>query len=96
MSKFFTKTSAFVFVCSSLLFAADNAAVSNAAVSMDVTSEEDSKPPVAGAVLNLGEVITDIVHAEPAVLTFQKCVLNFSDTAQTARSSAKIATYLLV
>ncbi len=91
MSKFFTKTSAFVFVCSSLLFAADNAAVSVA-----ITSEEDNKPPVVGAVLNLSEVITDIVHAEPVVLTFQKCVLNFSDTTQTARSSARIATYLLV
>jgi hypothetical protein len=87
MSKFFTKTSAFVFVCSSLLFAADNAAI---------TSEEDSKPPVVGAVLNLSEVITDIVNAEPAVLPFQECVLNFSDHAQTARSCAKIATYLIV
>ena len=91
MSKFFTKTSAFVFVCSSLLFAANNAAVSVA-----ITPEKDSKPPVVGAVLNLSEVITDIVHAEPVVLPFQKCVLNFSDPAQTARSSAKIATYLIV
>ena len=87
MSKFFTKTSAFVFVCSSLLFGATD----NAAVSVAITSEEETKP-----VANLGGVILDIIHAEPAVLTFQKCVLNFSDTAQTARSSAKIATYLLV
>ncbi|MCX7352208.1 MAG: hypothetical protein NTW22_02865 [Proteobacteria bacterium] len=88
MSKFFTKTSAFVFVCSSLLFGATD----NAAVSVAITSEEDGKPPVAGAVLNLGEVITDIRHAEPAVLPFQKCVLNFSDPKQTARG---IASFLL-
>ncbi len=87
MSKFFTKTSAFVFVCSSLLFGATD----NAAVSVAITSEEETKP-----VANLGGVILDIIHAKPAVLTFQKCVLNFSDPAQTARSSAKIATYLMV
>ncbi len=87
MSKFFTKTSAFVFVCSSLLFGATD----NAAVSVAITSEEETKP-----VANLGGVILDIIHAEPAALTFQKCVLNFSDPAQTARSSAKIATYLMV
>ena len=90
MSKFFTKTSAFVFVCSSLLFGADDAVV------RDVTSEENGKPPVARAVLNLGEVITEIAHAEPVALTFQQCVLNFSDPTQTARSSAKIAAYLMI
>lgn len=77
MSKFFTKTSAFVFVCSSLLFGADEA--------VTVTSEE-TKPPVAGAALNLGEVLTEITHAAPAPLPFQQCVLNFSDPKQTARS----------
>jgi hypothetical protein len=77
MSKFFTKTSAFVFVCSSLLFAADNAAI---------TSEE-TKPAA-----NLSSVIVDIVHAEPDSLPFQKCVLNFSDPKQTARS---ITSFLL-
>ena len=82
MSKFFTKTSAFVFVCSSLLFgAADNAAV----------TVEETKPAA-----NLGGVIVDIIHAEPAAFSFQQCVLNFSDPTQTVRSSAKITRYLLI
>lgn len=82
MSKFFTKTSAFVFVCSSLLFGATD----DAAVSVAITSEE-TKPAA-----NLSSVIVDIVHAEPASLPFQKCVLNFSDPKQTARS---ITSFLL-